>query len=87
MSIVAVVNFATLDGGTNGEIVSKTGAGSTRTIYPRLMTYYVVATNNGGHLYRGNGYCLWRYGYSWSLHRHSARRGGNRDGQHGQPLP
>ena len=53
MSIIAVVNFATLDGGTNGEIVSKTGASSKNIAAP--YDYYVIATNTGARFYRGNG--------------------------------
>ena len=52
MSIVAVVNFATLDGGTNGEIVSKIAA--TGSI-PQPYDYYVLSATSGAHLYRGNG--------------------------------
>jgi hypothetical protein len=54
MSIIAVVNFATLDGGTNGEIVSKTGIGSHANV-PAPFDFYVTAPNNGGKLYRGDG--------------------------------
>ena len=54
MSLVALVNFATLDGGTNGEIVSKTGGGGLANI-PAPYDYYIPATNNGAHLYRGTG--------------------------------
>lgn len=50
MSVIAVMNFATLDGGTNGEIVSKV-SGSIAAPYD----YYVIDTNNGARLYRGNG--------------------------------
>ena len=52
MSIVAVVNFASLDGGTNGDIVSKTG---TSANIPQPYDYYVIDTNSGARLYRGNG--------------------------------
>jgi len=55
MSIVALVNFATLDGGTNGEIISKTGLGGGHSNVPAPYDYYIPATNNGAHLYRGNG--------------------------------
>jgi hypothetical protein len=54
ISILAVVNFAILGGGTNGEIVSKTGAGSKANI-PAPYDYYVVDTNTGDRFYRGNG--------------------------------
>lgn len=54
MSIIAVVNFAILGGGTNGEIVSKTGAGAAANI-PAPYDYYVVDTNTADRLYRGNG--------------------------------
>jgi hypothetical protein len=54
MSIIALVNFATLDGGTNGEIVSKTGAPPHANV-PASYDLYVVAPNNGGPLYRGDG--------------------------------
>jgi hypothetical protein len=54
ISIIAVVNFATLAGGTNGEIVSKTGSGANANI-PAPYDYYVAATNSGARLYRGNG--------------------------------
>jgi hypothetical protein len=54
MSIVALVNFATLDGGTNGEIVSKTGIGIHANV-PAPFDFYVTAPNNGGKLYRGDG--------------------------------
>jgi hypothetical protein len=54
MSIIAVVNFATLDGGTNGEIVSKTGF-ATHANVPAPFDFYVTAPNNGGKLYRGDG--------------------------------
>jgi hypothetical protein len=54
ISIVALVNFATLDGGTNGEIVSKTG-GFPHANVPAPFDLYVVAPNNGGPLYRGDG--------------------------------
>jgi hypothetical protein len=54
ISIVAVVNFATLNGGTNGEIVSKTGNGpSTDLNIPAPYDYYVGAADAS--LYRGNG--------------------------------
>src|ERR1035441_6419952 len=52
ISIVAVVNFASLDGGTNGDIVSKTG---TSANIPQPYDYYVIDTNSGARLYRGNG--------------------------------
>ena len=53
MTIIAVVNFASLDGGTNGTIVSKTGATSKNI--PAPYDYYVSAINSPAHLYRGNG--------------------------------
>jgi hypothetical protein len=54
MSIIALANFATLDGGTNGEIVSKTGAPPHANV-PASFDLYVVSPSNGGPLYRGNG--------------------------------
>jgi hypothetical protein len=50
MSIIAVVNFRTLAGGTHGEIVSKTGPSSKNIAAP--YDYYVGTTAG---LYRGNG--------------------------------
>ena len=44
----------TLDGGTNGEVVSKTG-GFPHANVPASFDLYVVAPNNGGPFYRGNG--------------------------------
>jgi hypothetical protein len=52
ISIIAVMNFASLIPNTNGEVVSKTGAGSAANI-PAPYDYYVTST--GAHLYRGNG--------------------------------
>jgi hypothetical protein len=52
MSIIAVVNFATLDGGTNGTIVSKTTAAGT---IAQPYDCYVIDTNSGARFYRGNG--------------------------------
>ncbi len=54
MSVIAVANFATLDGGTNGEIVSKTGAGAAANI-PAPYDYYVISSSTGARFYRGNG--------------------------------
>lgn len=51
ISIIAVVNFSTLDGGTNGEILSKNNAVGN---IPNPYDYYVGATD-GAKLYRGNG--------------------------------
>jgi hypothetical protein len=53
ISIVALMNFATLDGGTNGEVVSKTGAFHPNV--PASYDLYVVSPSNGGPLYRGDG--------------------------------
>lgn len=50
MTIMAVMSFDTLEGGTNGMIVSKTDVN-----IPAPYDYYVQATNSGAHLYRGNG--------------------------------
>jgi len=57
ISIVAVVNFATLAGGTNGEIISKTGLGGS---YPTKANYaapydYYENGNPVALLYRGTG--------------------------------
>jgi hypothetical protein len=54
MTIIAVMNFATLASGTSGEIVSKTGSGSQKNI-AAPYDYYVGA---GASLYRGNGGAL-----------------------------
>ena len=54
MSIIAVVNFATLDGGTNGTIVSKTGSGAGHNNIGAPYDYYVIDTNST-RFYRGNG--------------------------------
>ncbi|MGH7978196.1 MAG: hypothetical protein ACREE6_02390 [Limisphaerales bacterium] len=51
MSILAVVNFATLDGGTNGEIAGKTGV--VNESIPAPYDYYVGGADAS--LYRGNG--------------------------------
>lgn len=54
MSIIAVMNFATLAGGTNGDIVSKTGTGAPggQSNIPAPYDYYVGSTAD---LLRGNG--------------------------------
>jgi len=54
MTIIAVMNFATLASGTSGDIVSKTGSGSQKNI-GAPYDYYVGA---GASLYRGNGGAL-----------------------------
>ncbi len=54
MSIIAVMNFATLASGTSGDIVSKTGSGGQKNI-AAPFDYYVGA---GASLYRGNGGAL-----------------------------
>ncbi len=54
MSVFAVMNFATLAGGTNGEIVSKTGNPSANLSIAAPYDYYVGSTT-GEPLYRGNG--------------------------------
>jgi len=50
MTIIAVVNFSDLDGGTNGMICSKT-----LNNIPDPYDYYVTSTTSGARLYRGNG--------------------------------
>ncbi|MGH8022041.1 MAG: beta strand repeat-containing protein, partial [Limisphaerales bacterium] len=52
MSVIAAINFATLAGGTNGEIVSKTGSGAQANI-PAPYDYSVGGANAS--LLRGNG--------------------------------
>ncbi|HEY1788979.1 MAG TPA: Ig-like domain-containing protein, partial [Verrucomicrobiae bacterium] len=54
MSVFAVMNFATLAGGTNGEIVSKTGNPSANLSIAAPYDYYVGSTT-GAPFYRGNG--------------------------------
>jgi hypothetical protein len=54
MSVFAVMNFATLAGGTNGEIVSKTGNPSANLNIAAPYDYY-VASATGDPFYRGNG--------------------------------
>lgn len=51
MSIIAVMNFASLASGNTGDIVSKTGIGGDKNI-PAPYDYYEGA---GASLYRGNG--------------------------------
>lgn len=51
MSVIAVVNFATLAGGTNGEIIGK--AGGANLNIPAPYDYYVGSS--AASLYRGNG--------------------------------
>lgn len=56
MTIVAVVNFATLNGGSNGDIVSITGNNANPAVnlnIPSPYDYYVGSANVS--LYRGNG--------------------------------
>ncbi|HWF18019.1 MAG TPA: LamG-like jellyroll fold domain-containing protein [Verrucomicrobiae bacterium] len=51
MSVIAVVNFGTIAGGTNGEIISKTGQ-----IHPNVPAPYDYYVNGTAALtYRGNG--------------------------------
>ncbi|HTV41028.1 MAG TPA: LamG-like jellyroll fold domain-containing protein [Candidatus Sulfotelmatobacter sp.] len=55
MSVFAVVNFATLAGRTNGEVLSKTGSGSDAHL-PASYDYYVGGSSSTNViLYRGNG--------------------------------
>ncbi|MGH7940555.1 MAG: hypothetical protein ACREFR_05740, partial [Limisphaerales bacterium] len=66
MSVFAVMNFATLNGGTNGEIVSKTGSVNFSIAAP--YDYYVANPTNVL-FYRGNGGSLgngFSYGNSTS---------------------
>ena len=51
MSVFSVMNFATLNGGTNGEIVSKTGSVNFNIAAP--YDYYIGSAD--ALLYRGNG--------------------------------
>ncbi len=53
MTIFAVVNFATLIGGTNGEIVSKVNVNNQNQ--PNPYDYYANANAGAVILYRGNG--------------------------------
>jgi hypothetical protein len=53
MSIIAVANFASLNGLTNGEIVGKIDSASNAK--PAPYDYYVQNATTGARLYRGNG--------------------------------
>jgi hypothetical protein len=56
LSIFAVVNFATLAGGTNGHVLSKTGPTTTTPSQGNQPGSYDCYTGTGGvTLYRGNG--------------------------------
>lgn len=53
MSVFAVMNFANLSTGTNGEIVSKTGSVNFNIAAP--YDYYMGSSSAGALFYRGNG--------------------------------
>jgi hypothetical protein len=53
MSVFAVMNFANLSSGTNGDIVSKTGSVNFNIAAP--YDYYMGSSSAGALFYRGNG--------------------------------